>query len=596
MANFDNATKALLKFFRITFKKDPQSINKTPFPGHYDSEFKSVKPISMSTDVQRMYKEWANDLTTSQELENRIQRYSDLDFAEKNSGYLNLAIRLYSNETINPDESGKILNVYAKDKKVEQYIYEFFDRIGVNRSVLENTSYDIAKFADSFWVRSISADKGIEEIIPISPYQISKRIEFSALEELRKLTKDFTYMNAYQLKLADLGDILSDKLKNNDYTQMFRRYLFGFGLEGNKLVLPPWAVSHFRRFSTQSEFAPFGRPLLINSISLFREWKSSQNLLALARVAKFPKEVFKIKVDENMTPTERMIAINEARQEYLNFVEIDNGKEDVGIGASIWTAMDTFEYELLSNSMDLGDIADIQLLQNELIASTLIPKGYLITGSEGGWGDAGKALLQQSKVFAREVYVNQTAILVELTDLVKTQFVLMGLFDGEETEFQLSLAYPVTEQSSDGITIQKDTMELANAVMDNLKTALAIDSIPPEVASDILQKYAGFDSKDINSWMKQIKASVDLEIKQAPEFEEPEFKENKQKKISKSLSRLSEDIFRESFFDAKRKLGLTEGVIKGEHFMFTPNLSKTDEVKYMMMKENYGLTKRKIEE
>jgi hypothetical protein len=192
--------------------------------------------------------------------------------------------------------------------------------------------------------------------------------------------------------------------------------------------------------------------------------------------------------------------------------------------------------------------------------------------------------------------VNQTAILTELTDLVKTQFVLMGLFDGEETEFQLSLAYPVTEQSSDGITIQKDTMELANAVMDNLKTALAIDSIPPEVASDILQKYAGFDSKDINSWMKQIKASVDLEIKQAPEFEEPEFKENKQKKISKSLGRLSEDIFRESFFDAKRKLGLTEGVIKGEHFMFTPNLSKTDEVKYMMMKENYGLTKRKIEE
>ena len=229
------------------------------------------------------------------------------------------------------------------------------------------------------------------------------------------------------------------------------------------------------------------------------------------------RSVFKIAIDENMTPTERMIAVNEARQEFMNLVNLDNNKEPMSIGSAIWTIKDLFEYDLIQNSMDLGEIADVELLKDELISSTLVPKGYMITG-ESTWGDQGKALLQQSKVFAREVFTNQSAILNELTDLVKTQFVIMNKFEKENTEFELSLAYPNSEQTSENITNQKDMMDLANAVIENLKTALAVDSIPINVAKDIFKKYASIDHKDLDKWMKDIESSIDLQIKQ-PEYE-----------------------------------------------------------------------------
>lgn len=594
MSTSDNgATKALQRLYHITTKKDKNTGSMNISPGVIDRDSLELRPIKMTTDVQRAYENWKRDLVGTDDLKDRMQRYADLDFMVKNSGFMQQAVKLYSNETISPDESGKIIKVYSRDKKVEQYINTFFKRIGVNRSILENCAYDIATFADHFWIRSITPDEGIVEITPLDVKEIRERIEFSAIEELKeKYNKNqWSAFSTASIRMDDIVDAITTKIVNNDYAAMYKRYLFGFILgEDGKLVLPPWAVSHFRRFSTQSEFAPFGRPLLINSLALFREYKSALNLLAMARVAKFPKEIFKIKINENMTPTERMIAVNEARQEYMNLVEINNGKEEFGIGSSIWTITDLFEYELQQNTMDLGEIADVELLKEELISSTLIPKGYLISG-ESSWGDAGKALLQQSKVFAREVYTNQTAILTELTDLVKTQFVLMNLFDKEDTEFELSLAFPNSEQATENINNQKDTMDLANAVITNLQTALAVDSIPPAVAKDIFKHYSSLDAKELDKWFDQIEKSVDLEIKQ-PEYKEPKY----EKIIEKINTRMNEAVFREAYFDAKKDIAFTEGTINNQHFMLNYGNTAQEKVQFTLMKAVLKETKKVLQE
>lgn len=581
--NIDSTTKRLLKQFSIIPKKDNNANKRVVVPAKVDPETKDIRAVKFTTDVERLYNEWKNDLIGNGDLKNRIDRYNALDFMEKNSGIMSLAIKLYTNETISPDENGKIINVYSKNKEVEKYINDFFLKIGINRSILENTAYDIAKFADHFWILNIDSKEGITEITPISPYSVTERIEFSAVDQLRKLTKQYTYMDQQGLRMDDLVDVLTDKISNNDYASIYRKYLFGYGLEGNKLILPPWAMVHFRRFSTQSEFAPYGRPLLINSLSIFRELKSGQNLVAMARVARFPKEVFKIQVDENMTPVERMIAVNEARQEYMNYVEITNGKEEYGIGASIWTIKDLFEYELQQNNLALDDIADIEMLKDDLITSTVIPKGYLITG-ESAWGDSGKALLQQSKMFGREVYTNQTALLSELSNLVKTQFVLMDLFEKEDTEFELTLSFPVTEQSSENITIQKDTMELANTIMDNLKSALAVDDIPVEVAVDILKKYTPFEHKELTKWITAIKKNQQTNDSGEEPTEEAKLEET----VRKIKSRLNEDIVREAYFNAKRKKALYEGVLQNQHFYFNPTNSPEDKLRFEMIRKNYN--------
>lgn len=585
MPKSDNGvTKQLQKLFKITTKKNSQSDKRDVHPGVLNGD--SLVPIQFTTDIQKIFNEWKADLMSMDDLKNRLQRYSDLDFMVENCGYIGLAVKLYSNETIAPDESGKIVKVYSRNKDVENYINEFFHKIGINRSILENTAYDIAKYGDHFWIRAIDPEKGIVEVIPVDVKQVKDRIEFSAIDQLEKKYSKHSWagMANQTIDIDDVVKAITDKVVKSDYGAMYRKYTFGFSFgEDQKTILPPWAVSHFRRFSTQSEFAPFGRPLLISSLSIYREYKSALNLLAMARVAKFPKEVFKIAIDENMTPTERLVAINEARQEFMNLVNIDNSREPMSIGSAIWTIKDLFEYDLIQNNMDLGEIADVELLKDELISSTLVPKGYMITG-ESTWGDQGKALLQQAKVFAREIYTNQTAILTELTDLVKTQLVIMDKFDGENTEFELSLAYPNSEQASENITNQKDMMDLANSVIENLKTALAVDSIPINVAKDIFKKYASIDHKDLDKWMKDIESSIDLQIKQ-PEYEEPKYESIRKEKLQKGLSKLNESVFREAYFEAKKEKMLTEGVMNGQHFVCNFGNSNQENMKYLMLKE-----------
>lgn len=578
----NSTTKKLQKLFKISTKTNKSTGTKEVTPATIDYATGELRAVKMNTDIQRVYNEWKNDLVSVDDLKNRMQRYSDLDFMVLNCGFIGVAVKLYANETISPDESGKIIHVYARDKKVEKYINDFFEKIGITRSILENASFDLAKFSDHFWIRSIDPKDGIVEITPIDVKQIKDRIEFSAIDELTKQYNRTNWLSVSNktLNIDDLVSAITTKVKDSDYAALYKRYLFGFSLgEDQSIVLPPWAISHFRRFTTQSEFAPFGRPLLINSLSIFREYKSALNLLAMARVAKFPKEVYKVTVDQGMTPTEKMLAMNEARQEWQNLVEYNNGREELSVGSSIWTIDGLITFELMENTMNLGDIADVELLKDELISSTLVPKGYLITG-EASWGDAGKALLQQSKIFAREVYTNQTAILNELTDLVKTQFVLTNQFDGEDTEFELSLAFPNSEQASENITNQKETMDLANAVIENLKTALAIDSIPPDVAKDIFRTYASLNTKDLDKWFDKIQATVDLQIKQ-PDYEEPKYESVK---IKEALGRMDEDIFREAYFNAKKEIAFTEGVFNCSHFKFNYTTTRQDKVKFEMMK------------
>lgn len=584
-------TKQLQKFFKITTKKEKGSDVTVIHPGQISSD-NDVIPIKFTTDIQKAFDNWKNDLTSQDDLIDRMQRYSDLDFMAENCGYIGLAIKLYANETITPDESGKIVKVYARDKAVETYINEFFRNIGINRSLLENTAYDIAKYGDHFWIRSIDPDRGITEVIPVDVKQVKDRIEFSAIDELEKEfnKNQWAGFTSSTIDIAAVAAAITKKVIKNDYGAMYRRFLFGYSFgEDQKPILPPWAVSHFRRFSTQSEFSPFGRPLLISSLSIYREYKSALNLLAMARVAKFPKEIFKIQIDENMTATERLIAINEARQDFMNLVQADGAKEPMSIGSSIWTVKDYFEYELIQNTMDLGEIADVELLKDELISSTLVPKGYMITG-ESSWGESGKALLQQSKVFSRECFTNQTAILTELTELVKTQFVITNKFDGENTEFELSLAYPNSEQASENITNQKDMMDLAQAVIDNLKTALAVDSIPPSVTKAIFKKYASIDNKDLDQWLSDIDSAVELEIKQ-PEYEEPKYESLKRAKLSKGLSKLNESVFRESYFEAKKEKSLVEGTLGGQHYMTNFGSTNSESLKYALLKETIKNTK-----
>ena len=170
--------------------------------------------------------------------------------------------------------------------------------------------------------------------------------------------------------------------------------------------------------------------------------------MGLARPMAFPKSVFAVDTSEEMTASEKWEAVNEARQEYSNLGKSNKSKEQFALGEEVWLPKDLIDFDSIKTDINMDEIGDIELLRDNLIMGTSIPKGYLIV-DQGGWGVSNQSLLQQSKPFARASFRIQSEILDRLSFLAKLHFMITGKFDGEFTEFELTMNFPVVEEAED---------------------------------------------------------------------------------------------------------------------------------------------------
>jgi hypothetical protein len=573
----------LLSFFGIGLKnKEIIPSKKTIDPNTGESRLKAVK---FPSSIEKYYEYWLSNMDTYDSLGDRISRYRDLEFMVRNSGIMHRACQLYADETILPDENNEIFKITAKEKGVEKYIQDFFNTVGVTKTYLEECAWDLSLYADHFWVHSIDLKKGVTEIIPIEVTEVENRIEFNALRAAKDFHKNqvLTGLRSKHAQLDNIYQMINNARNKQDYSTFFKNYLFGFSIINSDIALAPWEVSHFRRFSTKSEFAPFGRPIFINSISLYRIFKAGQNLVAMLRASKLPKEIYKIKTSTGMSEVERWNKINEARQEFMNFVSLQNGLEDIGVGSSIWTDQELLEYELIENRTNIDDIADIKMLMEDLITSTGIPPSYLIQ-SDRVFGESGKALIQQSKPFSRQVYRNQTAILEQLIRLVKIHWTINGDYDPDTTDFEISLNFPTIEESTDRVRLKSDQLRLATDILSNLGDTLGLErgeALPKEIVKDIFMKYGFFNTSDLDSWFKTFEQS---RVKNNEEdTSNNDFYEKTRNKVH---NRLTEQVFRSVYMDSKKRLNFNEGVSNQRHYVTSFINSPLDKQMYEALKKD----------
>jgi hypothetical protein len=549
--------------FTINYDKNSKKA-KTIYPGEIEKETGRSKPVDFPSDMQRMWDWWLHQTNdTSDTLRNRLARYNDLSYMYYNDTIISAAVDLYADETVQFDSQSQPLLINAKDKKVITFIEEFFEEIGINHQSLREIAWNLALYGDSFMINSLEDGKGYTSSIVVDPTCVLDRLEFNMIN-CKKQMAQFRNLNTLlsrDQRLRDLADTLKNKTDMEDKSKYYKSYLFGFQLEEN-IFLAPWCVTHFRLASSKSEFYPYGRPLLINSISPFRQLKASKNLMAMARAAKFPKEHFEIKVSDSMTEAEKWNAINEAREEYLNLTLNEGAREDYAVGGQIWTPMDLVKYTMITSELKLDDIADIELLREDIIIGTRIPKGYLIVDRGSMFGASGQALLQQYKPFGRSVLTVQQAILKELVQMVKVHMIIIGKYDPEVEDFEINMHFPIIEDSKDRLGMKTDTLALAKAVVDSLSTSLGINSkLPTDVIKDIFNRYSFLDSADIETWIKQI-TDENEKLSESDKSKVYALKENTEK---------SDRLIRESYFAAKKKLNLREGIYNNRHYITSRN-------------------------
>lgn len=538
---------------------------------------------------------------------NRKQRYDDLYFMYYNSAIASTAIEMLADETLQSDSQEEYIQVFAKDKKLQNRINELFSLWDISQSKLRDVAFNLALTGDSFWANSIDPKKGVKEVIPVGVYNVTDRLEFS----LSHITKQYmshkkgayqSYWNRNSF-LQNLFQVFQEDTEN-DISDMFRSYTFGYVINEEDAV-PPWTITHFRRFSSESEFFPFGKPAYIHAIAPYRQLASAMNLQAMARVANFPIKIMKVKNSEYNTEMDSQDVLNRVRQDYENIGVTNTGKDSFTVNDIIWMMEDLMEIQIESPNISLDDIADIEMYQDQLLTAFRLPKGVIPIGNDNSWGDSGKALVQQSKVFGRLVYTNQQAIIKGLIDLVNLHFSITGEY--EDPEFEISVPFPEVEQDRDKMSMKNDSLRLANDIVSNLKDALGLDrdeSLPIDIVKDVFQTYSFMDDSQIDQWFKDYQKAQEEKEKRAEEegeFGGVGYREHKERVVEchkKARKRYFESdtidfTIREAYFKALKERNLFEGVKVGRHYYSSLKKDREREAWYDMLR---GSKRGKLQE
>lgn len=515
---------------------------------------------------------------TSSTLRNRKERYEDIDYMIYNDSIISMSLDLYADEVSQPDTNMEIIKVNAPDAKVAKAVREFLTKLGVTQKYIRQTAYNLCGYGDSFDVVNIDPKEGVTSLTAVDVYDVTDRLEFKA-SEIRK-RRDFNqwYSLCRDYSVRQYISKAEDEIKNNDSpSAAFESYLFGFIL-CEEYYLSPWQVLHYRLDSSRSEFFPFGRPLFINLIGPWRQLKTSMNLLALARTLKFPKDIFSVDTSEEMTSMEKWEAVNEAREEYSNQGRYNTTKEEFGLADEVWIPKDLIDFQTHQTDISLDDIADVELLRDNIMMGTRVPKGYLIV--DEGWGTSNQSLLQQSKPFGRAVFWIQSTILETLSYLCKLHFLITGQFDKEFTEFELSMNFPVVEEASDRLQLKSDSMDLAKAIIDNLKDAMGYtaDTIPVSLVKSVFSKYSFLSPQELDLFISELEKEQKKADASGDTYDPNDLLNNggfrgnnevdfhtEQTQTEKFMSRLSEEAVKTAYFDSLKKLGITEATINRRH-------------------------------
>lgn len=468
-----------------------------------DLDNSNLKAASLDSYTRQLFNLWRSQVSQVYQFEDRLKQYQEMDNAYNNIALIARATNLLADEIPQVDANDNLLMIQSPNNKLQKFLEDFIEKIGLV-DYLPATCMNLVKYGDHYWT-PIFSKNGIEELLNIDPYAVLDRIEFTPHEVERNLSNRGV-SNIFKSMTTDskLQGLISSILEEKDYSSFFRSYLFGFQV--GSYILPPWRCIHLRNFQTSSFFAPFGTPAFIHSLASAKIYEMALGLQMISRQMKFPVDLYKLSFPNAMASTDKMQAAFEFLRQWENSGLGNTKSENPGVGERKITIKDLFEYEQIVPNIDLGRIDDIELLRDDIIISTGIPRNFL-DPNNGSFGNSGISLTEQFKPFARTVYKYQTIILRAIKELCYIHLIQSKQFELKDIEFMISMPYPESQANNEIIDSQKNQFELANNILDGLKERLGGEvPIPVDVIKDVYKKMLPYNSKETDSWVDRFVA------------------------------------------------------------------------------------------
>lgn len=589
-------TNKLLSFFNVGVSDKGNLIPTEHVRDKNGKELPKVKPIDMPSAMESAYQYLVSNMSTAPYTDNafRFLRYKDMKSACTTEPILETAVKIYVSEAYTSDYGKNLVQIKAKDSKLEKYFYKWFEDVGFTENVIRDIFTNLVMYGDAFWLNGIDMEGkgGVTTITPIDPFLVADRIEFNVgmVEEKRQwFQMALNLANTYP-SLQQIVDIVSEK-NVEDVSALYKSYLFGYTLKlwaeeengdsqdvKNVKGVPPWCISHCRLFTTDKDFFPFGKPMFLSAIPTFKSYKTTQLLIDMLRSQSFPREHYSIKCDENSDPFTRQMRISEAKNFLEGITPQTQNQDGLSVGSKIYSCDGLVDYDLLDPSIDLDALGDLEEKKYSMCMATGIPMAYLCPDDSDGLGnDSAEKLYYLNKIFQRRVDALRRAFLEELDETFRMHLLLTEEFDGDKSEFELSIENPVEDYSSDKVSQISDIFSLAKDIIDTISTCAGLergDSLKPNIVKSVLTQYLPVEKDVIDKWINEIYGSAEEEQNQDNNEENEKPKDNmfgkkpnlfESKQIMEKIEE-SKNKINEEYFKYKKEHGMTEGQIGNRYY------------------------------
>lgn len=405
----------------------------------------------------------------------RLGAYNDYRAMDM-SPEVSTALDIITDECVTRNERGEILSIYSENSRIKTVLKDlFFNRLNMNYN-LSFLTREMVKFGDTFWKLEIDQNEGIYDARALPVAEIHREEAFD-------------------------GNVNSSRFKwdiNNMYFEEFQ-------------------IGHFRLVSDGTKL-PYGRSILDPARKLWKQLQLAEDAMLVYRIIRAPeRRVHYIEVG-NLESADVQQYVERIKRELKKSPIVDQKTGQMNLKFNPLTMEEDYfipirgdkssRIETLPGASNLGEIQDVEYLQNKLFAALKVPKAYL-NYSEALPG--GSTLSQADLRFSRTINRIQENIVIELRRIANIHLFLLG-FEDDMDNFDLKLTNPSTQQE----LLKLETMK---ARLEVFKEMFTPESTSPVSYTWAMEFIMGFSKSEIKQILRQKKVEKKMftEIDAAPE-------------------------------------------------------------------------------
>jgi len=372
------------------------------------------------------------------------------------------ALNIIRDECLTRSERGNILEIYSENSRVKEVLKDLFNkRLNIDFN-LKLWIRELIKFGDYYVHLHIDKEDGVYDFMTLP------------VEEMHREEGYEGKPNAVRFRWETTNDYFEE-----------------------------WQIAHFRLIEDAKKL-PYGRSILDPARKLWKQLQLAEDSMLVYRITRAPeRRVFYIEIG-NLEDGDVRQYVQKIQNQIKKTPIVDQKTGNMNMKYNPMNITEDYfipirgdkssRIDTLPGASNLGDIQDIEYLQNKLFASLQVPKTYL-NYSESMPG--GSTLSQADLRFSRTINSIQEIVLMELRRIANIHLYFAG-FKDDIDNFSLSLTNPSTQQELLKLETMKARLEVA-------KEYYAPDSTSFTSWTWVMENILGFSKADIKLILKQKK-------------------------------------------------------------------------------------------